>query len=78
MCNPPFYTSLIPRRSDAASRREGYGFKCCNGQSSVLAASPADKKNRTGAPVEIMTPGGEAAFVWQIVRESKQLGTRCR
>ncbi|KAK0194490.1 hypothetical protein F5146DRAFT_926534 [Armillaria mellea] len=66
---------------------ESFSFTMCNppfyaslDEVTLSAEGKAMDPNAvcTGAPVEMVTPGGEAAFVRQIVRESKQLGTRCR
>ncbi|KAK0451816.1 hypothetical protein EV421DRAFT_1703140 [Armillaria borealis] len=66
---------------------ESFSFTMCNppfyaslDEVTLSAEGKAMDPNAvcTGAPVEMVTPGGEAAFVRQIVRESKQLGARCR
>ncbi|KAK0223916.1 hypothetical protein IW262DRAFT_1433222 [Armillaria fumosa] len=66
---------------------ESFSFTMCNppfyaslDEVTLSAEGKAMDPNAvcTGAPVEMVTPGGEMAFVRQIVRESKQLGTRCR
>ncbi|KAK0498830.1 hypothetical protein EDD18DRAFT_1153999 [Armillaria luteobubalina] len=70
-----------------ASPDESFSFTMCNppfyaslDEVTLSAEGKAMDPNAvcTGAPVEMVTPGGEAAFVRQILRESKQLGTRCR
>ncbi|PBK81416.1 hypothetical protein ARMGADRAFT_1144294 [Armillaria gallica] len=66
---------------------ESFSFTMCNppfyaslDEVTLSAEGKAMDPNAvcTGAPVEMVTPGGEAAFVRQIVRESRQLGARCR
>ncbi|KAG7442852.1 uncharacterized protein BT62DRAFT_360502 [Guyanagaster necrorhizus] len=66
---------------------ESFSFTMCNppfyaslDEVTLSAEGKAMDPNAvcTGAPVEMVTPDGEAAFVCQMVRESKQIGARCR
>ncbi|OCH87590.1 hypothetical protein OBBRIDRAFT_820559 [Obba rivulosa] len=69
------------------STSEKYDFTMCNPpfySSHEDIAKSAEAKERgpnavcTGADVEMITQGGEVAFVCQMVRESLKLGDRCR
>ncbi|KAL8996206.1 MAG: hypothetical protein Q9169_004228 [Polycauliona sp. 2 TL-2023] len=46
--------------------------------SSAAAKSRPPHSTCTGSPIEMVTPGGEVAFVTRIIKESEQLRERCQ
>lgn len=66
LCNPPFYSSA--KAAQAANQRKNRNLKRPVGKT---------KRNFGGQDHELWFPGGERAFVENIIRESKGLGERC-
>ena len=81
MCNPPFYESL-QELVESAKTKQKPPFSVSN---EFVSASKAARKGTpkilimpyeqacTGAEVEMVTPGGEVAFVSKMIKESLQL-----
>ncbi|XP_063222274.1 U6 small nuclear RNA (adenine-(43)-N(6))-methyltransferase [Bacillus rossius redtenbacheri] len=63
MCNPPFFSSEEELGAETKSRSP---------------ARPPPRGARTGSPSDVVVSGGEVAFVSNMVRESKELGTTIR
>ncbi len=66
LCNPPFYSSAKEAR--AANKRKNRNLKRPAGK---------PKRNFGGQDTELWFPGGERAFVENIIRESQDLAERC-
>lgn len=66
LCNPPFYSSA--KEAQSANQRKNRNLKRPTGKS---------KRNFGGQDHELWFPGGERAFVENIITESKDLGERC-
>ena len=67
MCNPPFYTTAADAL--AANRRKIRGL---SGKKSVRT-----KLNFGGQQTELVFPGGEVAFIENMIRESAQFKSLC-
>ncbi|KAL9627936.1 MAG: hypothetical protein Q9164_007446, partial [Protoblastenia rupestris] len=75
----------LPLQNDADA--DSIDFTMCNPPFYIsladLLASAAFKSRSprsacTGAEVEMVTPGGEVAFISRMIEESKSLGVRCK
>ncbi|MEO0724506.1 MAG: 23S rRNA (adenine(1618)-N(6))-methyltransferase RlmF [Bacteroidota bacterium] len=64
-CNPPFYTSAQEAHKENERKRTGLG------------APRKAKRNFGGQANELWFPGGERAFVGQLIRESSSYPTQC-
>jgi 23S rRNA (adenine1618-N6)-methyltransferase len=68
ICNPPFFASLAEAEAGTRRKTTNLGTR--------KAARPAPPvRNFGGQPSELWYPGGEEAFVRQLVKESKALPT---
>ncbi|MFD1467195.1 23S rRNA (adenine(1618)-N(6))-methyltransferase RlmF [Hymenobacter caeli] len=67
LCNPPFHASAA--EAAAGTRRKTANLGTARGPRPVL--------NFGGQPAELWAPGGEAAFVGHLVRESQQRPAAC-
>jgi len=65
LCNPPFHASL-------AEAREGTDRKWRN-----LGKAPGEQRNFGGQGAELWCPGGEAAFIRQMIEESAEIQKQC-
>jgi len=78
MCNPPFYASKEEATHSSATKAllpSAVRSLDCSRLQAILRPS---LQICTGADVEMITPGGEEAFVGRMVNESITLGERCR
>ncbi|MEL6836586.1 MAG: 23S rRNA (adenine(1618)-N(6))-methyltransferase RlmF [Bacteroidota bacterium] len=64
-CNPPFYSSAQEAQAENERKRKGLG------------APPKAKRNFGGQANELWHPGGERAFVGQLIQESSSYPTQC-
>lgn len=64
-CNPPFYSSAQEARAENQRKRKGLG------------APAKAKRNFGGQANELWYPGGERAFVAQLIQESSSYPTQC-
>ena len=71
MCNPPFFASLAA--ATAGTHRKATNLGQGRGQNRGRGTAPV--RNFGGQPSELWYPGGEEAFVRQLVKESHQLPT---
>jgi 23S rRNA (adenine1618-N6)-methyltransferase len=68
VCNPPFHASAAA--AAAGTRRKAENLR----GRAAAAVAPA----HAGVAGELWCPGGEAAFVRGMIRESAEIGARCR
>ncbi|MCU6432574.1 23S rRNA (adenine(1618)-N(6))-methyltransferase RlmF [Undibacterium sp. Jales W-56] len=68
MCNPPFHSSAKEAAEGTQRKWRNLG-KEDDGRNSTL--------NFGGQDAELWCPGGEAAFIQRMIKESKQMPTRC-
>ncbi|KAL0062983.1 hypothetical protein AAF712_010114 [Marasmius tenuissimus] len=78
MCNPPFYSSA----EDVAQSSEAKEF-APNSVKTFFWVSPQlsslfVRQVCTGAAIEMITEGGESAFVRRMMEDSIKVGTRCK
>lgn len=68
LCNPPFHASAAEANESTRSKQQN------------LARSRASvplRRNFGGQPNELWCPGGEVAFVRQMIRESREFAAQC-
>ena len=78
MCNPPFYASKEEATHSSAAKALLPSAVRFFHRSRLQAVLRPSSQICTGADVEMITPGGEEAFVGRMVNESITLGERCR
>lgn len=79
MCNPPFYSSRKEVLQSAEAKEFGpNAVRCAYRGNYCVFMTDYYVQVCTGADVEMITPGGEAAFVCKMVHESTVLRERCR
>lgn len=83
MCNPPFYGSAEEIASSEAGKARlpfAVSMLCLPVSRFVHTTSSTDRRNDvrvqvcTGAENEMITPGGEVAFVSRMIQETPSLG----
>lgn len=73
LCNPPFHASLAEAREGTQRKWRNLG----RGAEAAGRNAPAPRLNFGGQGAELHCPGGEAAFVRQMIEESAALPERC-
>lgn len=73
LCNPPFHASLAEAREGTQRKWRNLG----RGPDAGERSTPAPRLNFGGQGAELHCPGGEAAFIRQMIGESAALPERC-
>ena len=74
MCNPPFHASLAEASAGTERKWKNLG-KNLGKQDGGQTTNPG--LNFGGEDAELWCPGGEQAFIQQMIKESAQMPTRC-
>lgn len=79
LCNPPFHGSLEEAQAGTRRKLNALSKSEKNGKASSKSGKPASRpqQNFAGHGRELFCPGGEAAFVHQLVEESASIKERC-